>query len=164
MAALALNAAAPGSTELVRIAIVSPNLPASREGHFEAAFAGDQQLLYLRAAVADRTDPVVAVVARHRAVIHVAPAAVNLDREIGALRARLGRVILGHRQFFEIVAPLIDVPCRAIGQEPRGIDLKGDFSDHFLDQLKPAERAAKRLPLPVSYTHLRAHETDSYLV
>src|SRR5665647_2403205 len=101
MAALALNAAAPGSTELVRIAMVSPHLPASREGHVEPALAGDQQLLDLRTAVADRADPVVAVIARHRAVIHEAPAAVNLDREIGALRARLGRVILGHRQFLE---------------------------------------------------------------
>ena len=46
----------------------------------------------------------------------------------------------------------------------------GHFSNFFFTQYKPGKcflwycRTKKRLSRPVSYTHLRAHETDSYLV
>src|SRR5271156_6003643 len=61
------------------------------ERDIETAFAGNQQLLDLRAAVADGANPVVAVVARRRAFIHEAKAAMNLDGEVGAFGAGFGR-------------------------------------------------------------------------
>src|SRR5262249_33742741 len=119
----------------------------SAESDIETAFPCDQEFLDLGAAVADGADAIVAIVARHRALLHIAEAAMHLNREIGALAAGLAGVILRHRQFLEIVAALIDAPCRAIGEEPRRIDLKRDVGDHLLNELKPAERAAKGLAL-----------------
>ena len=58
--------------------------PALAEGDVKTAFACDQELLDLRTAIADGANPIIPVVARHRAFIHVAKSAVNLDGEIGA--------------------------------------------------------------------------------
>src|SRR5436305_1826888 len=111
--------------------------PASGEGDFETALARDQQFLDLRRAVADGADAVVAVVTRHRAVIHEAPAAMHLDRLVGAFGAGFGREILRHRQLFEVVAALVDAPGGSISDEPRAVDLERHVGDHFLDELQP---------------------------
>ena len=71
----------------------------------------------------------------------------NLDRKIGTFGAGFGRMILRHRQFLQIVPTLIDAPRRAIGEQPGRIDLERDVSDHFLNQLKPAERSSESSPL-----------------
>src|ERR1700724_1617922 len=93
----------------------SPARPAKlAEGDIETAFAGDQKLLNLRTAIANGANSIVAVIARHRAFLHIANPAVNLDGKIGAFRAGFGRMILRHRQLLEIVAALIDAPCRTI--------------------------------------------------
>src|ERR1700722_11775752 len=74
------------------------------EGDIETAFAGNQQFLDLRTAIADGANPIVAVVARRGAFTKKPNPAVNLDGEVGAFGAGFGRMILRHRQFFEIVA------------------------------------------------------------
>src|SRR6516225_6208946 len=77
----------------VAIGVISPKWigrgfsASSAESDIETAFPCDQELLDLGAAVADGADAIVAIVARHRALLHVAEAALHLDREVGALAA-----------------------------------------------------------------------------
>lgn len=123
-----------------------PPLPRRlRERRFEARFAGDQQRLNLRAAITNRADAIVSVVARDWAVVHEAPSAMHLDGEIGALGSDLAGVKLGHRELLKIGPALINIPRSAIRQEPRSVDLQRHLCNHLLNKLKPADRSAESL-------------------
>src|SRR5680860_909708 len=46
----------------------------------------------------------------------------------------------------------------------RGEGLGDGIDTHFHDREQVEDLSYEKIPTPVSYTHLRAHETDSYLV
>src|SRR5665647_3700429 len=95
--------------------------------------------------------------------------------EIVRQRQRLGEVLVGPERARQragdlrdfqrmgepravVVALVIDEHLRLIGEPPEG----GGMDDAVA--VAPEHVAGRADRLPVSYTHLRAHETDSYLV
>src|SRR5579872_3186679 len=92
--------------------------------------APDDQFLDLRGALVERRNTRVAVVALHRVVVHVARAAVDLDREVRALKRGLRRVELRDRGLERVRKPLVLQPAGAPDEHPRGIRLEHHVGDH----------------------------------
>src|SRR5471030_183369 len=109
-------------------------LPSSGKGHVQAQFAGNKKGLDLAGAVADGADPVVAQVTRGRAVVHEAPAAMDLDRQVGAFAADLGRVIFGDGEVLAGRLAPVGQPGGLVDDHAGGFDLDRHVGDHLLDQ------------------------------
>src|SRR5262245_10412819 len=81
----------------------------------------DHQSLDLRRALVDLHHTRVAVVAFDRVLLHIAVAAVHLDRLVCDPRRGLGGVELGHaRGADEVLAGVLE-PCGLLDEQPRGL-------------------------------------------
>src|SRR4051794_4122815 len=109
--------------------------------------APDDELLDLGGALVERRHAHVAEVALDRVVVHVARAAVDLDRLVGAALRRLGGVELGDRGLRGRGPASILEEAGAPHEHPRRVGLDPHLGDHRLHELERADRPPELLPL-----------------
>ena len=117
-------------------------------GHALAAqHACDHHLLYLVRALPDRQDLRVAVEAADRILLDVPVAAVDLHRLLGGpdRKPTADQLRLGGGERVPL-APIL-LHRGPVGEQPRGLDLRGDVRDLALDRLVLGDRLAPGLPL-----------------
>src|SRR5260221_9005054 len=125
--------------------------------------ARDHQPLDLAGAFVDLHHPGVAVVALDRVLLHVAVAAVDLNRLVGDPGRRLAGVELGHRRLARERTPAVLEPGGALEQEPRRLQAPLHLGELELHRLDPRDRTAERLALlgvPHRLLERRAHHAD----
>src|SRR5450759_4860545 len=110
--------------------------------------AGDHHLLDVVGPFTDGEDLRVAVEAAHRVLLDVPVATVDLDCLLGRSHGQPAGLELGLGGGESERLALVLEPGRLVGEQAGGLDLGGQIGELGLDGLEP-----------VSYTHLRAHET-----
>ena len=108
---------------------------------------GDHHLLHLVGALADREDLRVAVEAADRILLDVPVAAVDLHRLLGRPHREpaADQLCLRGRKR-EQLAPVL-LHRRPVGEQARGLELRGDVRDLPLDRLELRDRLAQGPPL-----------------
>ena len=107
----------------------------------------DHHLLDLVGALTDREDLRVAVEAAHRILLHVAVAAVDLDRLLGAADRQAPRLELRLRRRQREVAARVLLHRRLVNEQPRRLDLGRHVGELGLDRLEARDRPAERVAL-----------------
>src|SRR5207302_8825866 len=102
----------------------------------------DHPLDFVRA-LADLEDLLVAVEPRDRVLLHVAVAAVDLERPVRDAVRQLARVELRHRGFLRERAALVLEPRRLVDEIAPRLDLRGHVRESELDGLELDDRLAE---------------------
>src|SRR5437763_1104631 len=105
--------------------------------------AGDDHLLDLVGALADREDLRVAVEAAHGVLLDVAVAAVDLHSLLGAAHGEASALELRLRRREAEVAPGVLLAGGLVDEQPRGLDLARHVGELCLDRLKAGDRPAE---------------------
>src|SRR3982074_1772156 len=109
--------------------------------------AGDNHLLHLVGALADRQDLRVTVEAAHWVLLDVAVPAVDLDGLLGAPYREPARLQLRLCRRQGEVALRVLLARRLVDQQPRRLDLGAHVGELALDRLELGDRPAERLAL-----------------
>src|SRR6478672_1978802 len=105
--------------------------------------APDDQLVDLRGPLVERRHPGVAQVPLDGVVVDVAGAAVDLDRQVGALDGGLRGVELGDRGFGGVRLALVLEDPGTPDEQLRRVPPQDHLGDHLLDELEARDRDAK---------------------
>src|SRR5262245_18290923 len=114
----------------------------------QAEMASDDHPLHLIRALTDLEDLLVAVQARDRSLLHVAEAAVDLERGVRDAVRELARVELRHRGLSGERASLILEPRSLVDEGAPGLDLRRHVAEPEADRRECGDRLAELLALP----------------
>src|SRR5262245_6789954 len=109
--------------------------------------ASDDHALHLISALSDLEDLLVAVEAGDRGLLHVAEAAVDLERRVRNPVRELPGVELRHRRFARERPSLILEPCCLEDERTAGLDLRGHVRELEADRLEGRDPLAELLSL-----------------
>src|SRR5918911_4558162 len=107
----------------------------------------DHHSLHLVRALADLQDLLVTVEARDRELLHVAVAAVDLERPVRDAVRELAGVELRHRRLLGERAARVLEPRRLVDEIAAGLDLRGQVREPELDGLELGDRPTELAPL-----------------